>query len=155
LLSATEGKRGAVRAAALLAAARLASTQGDYAAQARYDDESRHLFQELGDAAGVAAAVNGLGGAHWQTGSLDVAEANLVGGLRLFRALEDVRGIGLQARPGGMAPDSLRIGVSAALLPLACVARDRGDLAAARPLFAEVLARRRAAGDQAGTAHAL
>ena len=60
LLSATKGQYGAVRAAALLAAARLASTQGDYAAQARYDHESLRLFEEVGDSAGVAAAVTDL-----------------------------------------------------------------------------------------------
>jgi predicted ATPase/transcriptional regulator with XRE-family HTH domain len=158
LLGVTEGRHGAVRATALLAAARLASTQGDYAAQARYDHESLRLFRELGDAAGAAVAVTDLGSASWQQGRLEEAEPYLAEGLRFFRTLEDARGSDTDP-PGAdslaFALASPRAGIPASHLPLACVARDRGDLAAARPLFAEVLALRRALGDQVGTAHVL
>jgi len=137
LLRATEGQGGPERAAALLAAARLASTQADYGAQARYDAEATRLFRDVGDSAGTAEAVTDLGAAMWQQGRLDEAEPYLEEGLRLFRALADSRGI------------------AAAVLPLANLARDRGDFDAARPLYAEVLALRRAARDELWTAHVL
>ena len=137
LLGATEGQRGSVRAAALIAAARLASTQGDYAAQAHYDDESLRLYRDLNDAAGIAEAVTDLGVARWQQGALSEAQAYLEEGLRLFRTLQDM------------------VGIATALLPLACVARDRGNFEAARPLFDEALARRQASSDQLGVAHVL
>jgi predicted ATPase/transcriptional regulator with XRE-family HTH domain len=162
LLGATEGQHGAVRATALLAAARLASTRGEYAAQSRYDDESLRLYREVGDPAGAAAAVTDLGSASWQQGRLDEAELYLAEGLRFFRTLEEERAIGTHVGGGGIETDSLalalaspRMTISTPLLPLACVARDRGELAVARPLFAEALARRRSAGDQLGTAHVL
>jgi tetratricopeptide (TPR) repeat protein len=137
LLSTTQDHRTAARAAALYAAARLASTQGDYRAQAAYNQESLQLFQTLRDPAGVAEAVTDLGVATWQQGDLDEAQTYLAEGLARFRDLQD------------------SVGIATALLPLACVARDRGDFESARPLFAEALARRRSAADQLGTAHVL
>jgi tetratricopeptide (TPR) repeat protein len=137
LLNTAEAQRGPARAAALLAAARLASTQGDYRVQAAYNEESLHLFRELGDSAGEAEAITDLGVAAWQQGHLDQAQTYLAEGLSHFRDLDDP------------------VGIATALLPLACVARDCGDFQTARRLFAEALARRRSSGDQLGTAHVL
>jgi predicted ATPase/transcriptional regulator with XRE-family HTH domain len=137
LLNSTQGQRGAMRATALLAAARIASSQGDYDGQARYDAEGLDLFREAGDLGGTANAVTDLGVAKWQQGHLDEAEVYLLEGLQLFRTLEDP------------------IGIATALLPLACVTRDRGDFAGARPLYAEALLMRRGTSDQLGIAHVL
>jgi hypothetical protein len=52
----------------------LASKQGDYRAQARYDEQRLSLFRDLGDQAGVADAVADLGVAELQQGHLDEAE---------------------------------------------------------------------------------
>jgi predicted ATPase len=137
LLNATKGQGSAVRAAALIAAARLASTMGNWIAQARFNAESMRLFRELGDSEGTALAVTDLGVAYWEQGRLDEAEVHLDEGLRLFRTLGD------------------SVGIATAVLPLACVCRDRGDLDVARPLFAEALTLRNAAHDQLGAAHVL
>jgi predicted ATPase/DNA-binding XRE family transcriptional regulator len=137
LLDTSEPELSPIRARATLAAARLASGQGDYRAHARYGEAALSLFRDLADQPGTADAVTNLGVARWQQGRLDEAEVDLLEGVRLFRSLDDSAGI------------------SASLLPLACVTRDRGDLEAARPLYAEALARRQAAGDQLGIAHVL
>jgi predicted ATPase/DNA-binding XRE family transcriptional regulator len=137
LLRRTGTQRGAVRAAALLAAARLASKQGDYGAQARLNAESLELFRELGDTAGAAEAMTDLGVAMWQQGCLGEAEACLERGLPQFRSLRD------------------SIGIATAVLPLASVARDRGSFEAARGLYTEALARTRADGDRLLEGHVL
>ena len=137
LLGASGGHSGAVRAAALMAAARVTSSEGDYRGQARYSEEAMRLFRELGDVAGTADAVTNLGVAYWQQSALDEAEGWLIEGVQLFRSRDDSAGIAM------------------ALLPLACVARDRGDFEAARPLYAEALARRQANGNQLAVAAVL
>jgi tetratricopeptide (TPR) repeat protein len=155
LLNATETQHSPFRAAALLAAARLASAQGDYAGQARYDDEGARLFREFGDSASTAQAVTDLGVAYWQLGRLDEAEVHLAEGLHLFLTLEAAGNREIESARSGRVTESATSGIASAMLPLACVARDRGNLDTARPLFAEALARRRASGDQLGQAHAL
>jgi predicted ATPase/transcriptional regulator with XRE-family HTH domain len=126
-----------VLAHALLAAARFASTQTDYAAQAAYDQKSLGLFQSLGDAAGYAEAVTDLGAAEWQQGQMERARIHLQDGLARCRALGD------------------RVGIATALLPLANLSRDTGDFEAAQRLYAECLALRQASGDALGVAHVL
>jgi hypothetical protein len=124
-------------AAALLAAARFASSQTDYPAQATYDRRSLELFHSLGDAAGCAEAVTDLGAAEWQQGQMDRARGHLEDGLARFRALGD------------------RVGVATALLPLANLSRDTGHFETAQRLYAECLALRQASGDALGVAHVL
>jgi predicted ATPase/transcriptional regulator with XRE-family HTH domain len=135
LLAACDTCRDQNRAAALLAAARVASAQGDYTAMAGYDEHALRLFRELDDRVGIAEAMTDLGAARWQQGRLDLARESLAVGLQRFRDLDN------------------SVGIATALLPLACVARDQGDFAAAEPLFDEALARRQASGDQLGVAH--
>jgi predicted ATPase/DNA-binding CsgD family transcriptional regulator len=131
------GSRGPARAGALLAAARLASSQGDYPGQAAYNEEALGIYRELDDPTGIAEAVTDLGAAAWQQGRLDDARAYLEEGLARFRALDDP------------------VGIATALLPLGNVVRDAGDFATAGRLYAEALERRRASGDQLGVAHVL
>ena len=79
----------AVRAKALLAAARLAFVQSNYTRGEALAQESLALFRELGDRWGIALSLDRLGMAAWRRGDFAAARVPLEEALALFRAIED------------------------------------------------------------------
>jgi predicted ATPase/class 3 adenylate cyclase len=79
----------AVRAKALLAAARLAFVQSRYDRGEALAQESLALFRELGDRRGIALALDRLGMAAWRQGNFAAARVLMQEALALFQALED------------------------------------------------------------------
>ncbi|GCE06999.1 LuxR C-terminal-related transcriptional regulator [Dictyobacter aurantiacus] len=92
-LDRTPGCTPVVRAQALLAAGMLAPYQAQYTRWWQLCQESRHLFQELGDGRGMAEALNELGlAARWH-GELARAHQFHAESLNLWRACADQQGI--------------------------------------------------------------
>jgi predicted ATPase/class 3 adenylate cyclase len=166
----------ATRAAGVDAAAQLAGWQSDYGASQQLAEEALAAYQELGDVAGVARQLSSLGYANIMA---DPAAA-----LEMFRqGIEGYRRAGVHHWIGGaligMACAQMRLGnVDAAtetledaerafrevgddeslFIPnglLGLAARLRGDLAAARRRYVELLVRSRDAGGHLRTTMAL
>jgi predicted ATPase/DNA-binding SARP family transcriptional activator len=123
----------AARARALNWSGILAQRQGDYAGAGRRYRESLALMDELGDRAGMAAALLGLG---------NVCALQGDSGARLF--FEESLAIGRELDD--------RTTIAASLTNLGWLAHHRGDFGAARELDEESLARRRELGDRHGMA---
>ncbi len=121
-----EVKTLAVRAKALIGAGYLAFHQADYVVAHTHFEESLALFRKVGDKAGVAAALRGLGG-----------KTQLEESLALYRELGD------------------KSGSAGALRLLAEAARDRDEPVQALALLAETLILRQDLGDTLGFAYAL
>jgi predicted ATPase len=125
------------RAAALLSAADLAWSHGEYQHQERLARESLAIARAEALPNETAEGLSTLGAAAFQRGDYDAARELLAQSLGLFRTL------------------GRQLGVSWTLMRLGSVARDQGLFAEAEHLYAEALMLRRAAGDQSGVAHIL
>ena len=92
LEQALEGSAGvepAVRAKALLAAARLSFMQSDYDRGQALAQESLALFRQLGDKRGIGLALNRLGVASWRHAEYATARVLMEEDLALYRELEN------------------------------------------------------------------
>ena len=74
-LAGSEGVAASVRAKALTTAGTLAFIQGDYSRAEALCQQSLALYQELGDARGIATILYQLGGVAWTRGNLAVARS--------------------------------------------------------------------------------
>jgi non-specific serine/threonine protein kinase len=125
---------GAVRAKALNAAGGLTFLRGDHDRAAAWQQESLDLWRQLGDTAGVAAALHNLARAvHYQE-QYEQAARLLHECLALWRELGDRRGL------------------ASSLNSLGVLRRNQGDLAGARALYEESLALHRELQDLWGQA---
>lgn len=79
----------AVRARALLAAARLAFVQSNYDRGEVLAQEGLALFREIGDQRGIALSLDRLGMAAWRQGSFAAARVLMEEALALFRAMDN------------------------------------------------------------------
>lgn len=79
----------AVRAKALLVAARLTSMQSDYERSKQLAQESLALFRELQDKRGIALSLNRLGIAAWRQADFATARILMEEDLALYRELEN------------------------------------------------------------------
>jgi tetratricopeptide (TPR) repeat protein len=118
----------ATRAKALTRAAASARRQGDYAIARSFLDESISLWTDLGDAAGLAYALHGLGQIDLHQGAYQQARAHLKESVRLFQEAGDTWGL------------------TGALGSLGEAAVSKGDYTLARRLYEDVLAAARRAG---------
>jgi tetratricopeptide (TPR) repeat protein len=127
----------AIRAWAKVGAGSLAERQGDYPQAQRWEEDALAVFRELGDQAGIAAALRYLGSvAHGQLDYARAAELEAAA-LRIFRELGD---------------DS---GVRAMLNNLGLTAFYQHDYLRAAELLEEALMRARASGALSSMATAL
>jgi non-specific serine/threonine protein kinase len=162
------------QAKALKAAGNLAHTCGDHAAARRWLEASLAVSRQLGDAAGIAAALNNLGNVARSQGDYTYAVALLEESLAWKRMLGDqaalasslsnlgivVKDQGDHVRASQLYAESLAIwralgdeaGIAGMLNNLGIAAFTRGDDAEARALYAEALALRRHLGDKHGIA---
>lgn len=177
LLERTPDLRSPARVRALHGAGLLAFRQGDTPASQALYQESLELGRELGDRAGVAAALNQLGNVAWIQGDFPVARARHEESLNLRKELGDRRGVAaslnnlgnLAMRQGDLAgaraslEGSLEItrefgdiaGIGISLNNLGNVLRMLGEPAAARAALEESLKIRRELGDRAGISSSL
>jgi predicted ATPase/class 3 adenylate cyclase/Tfp pilus assembly protein PilF len=126
--------RTAVRLKALHRAGLLAHRQGEVEAARSLFKESLEIARELGDSAGIAAAVSSLGRLALTQGVYAEAQILFEESLALSRESGDKRGI------------------AAALNELGRLAQSQGDDVSARSLFQQSLTIRRELGDQWGIA---
>ena len=126
-----------LRAKVLNSTAVLALLRGDLRRVEASATESLALFQEVGDAAGTASALNTLGNAAHEQGDYGRAGNRYEASLARYRDLDD------------------SIGVAAVLNDLGVLRRDRGDWMRAMTLHEESLVLRRRLGDRLGIAHSL
>ena len=84
----------AVRAKALLAAARLAIVQSRYERGEALAQEGLALFRQLGDERGIALTLDRLGMAAWRQGHFAAARGLMQEALALFRAQRDLSRVG-------------------------------------------------------------
>jgi len=127
----------AVRAEALVVAARIAYFQGDYGAVATLGSEALALARAAGDQTAIGAALCTLGDAAEAAGAMGRAEALFEEALARFRRAGD------QAR------------VAATLNDLGLLAWRRGELGSAAERHEEAVALRRELGDRVGLARSL
>jgi len=168
---------GPVRARALTAAGALAYGQGDYARAVLLSDQGVAAYRGLGDARGMAVALNNLGNVAIDRGDLEQARAVHEEALALRRELGDRRGMaaslgnlglvacdrGLYERAWALHEESLAIkralddkrGIPISLNNLGLVARNRGEAARASALYEESLTLFREVGWKRGIAVAL
>jgi non-specific serine/threonine protein kinase len=118
-------------------AAHLAWCQGDFERAAALREESLKLFRRLGDKAGIAASLTGLGSVARMRGDYTAAHSLLEEALPLRRELGD------------------RWGIAESLFLLGGTAAFQSDHAAARPLLEEGLALFREVGERQGIADSL
>ncbi len=119
----------AARALATLAAGTLARTHADYAEAAAHLQESRAIYEALGERGGMARALNNLGLVEWVQGQLDEADTAFSAALAIQQELGETWG------------------VAAALANLGLIASDRGNMVAARRYHEQSLALFRTLGD--------
>ncbi len=119
----------AARALATLGAGTLARTHADYAEGAAQLNESRAIYEALGDRLGLARALNNLGLVEWALGRLAQADTVFSAALAIQQELGD------------------EWGQAAAMANLGLIASDTGDKAAARRYHEQSLALFRALGD--------
>jgi predicted ATPase len=141
------------RAAVLAAAGALVHETGDFQGAQPLLEDARTLFQEAGDEANEAAALNALAWTHAHTGPLDRAERVAGEALEVCRALGDEHAVavalhnlawiavyrGMAARAIGLANEAIEIrehlgdrrGATFTLANRARAERQQGDLAAA------------------------
>src|SRR5438874_2632734 len=167
----------AVRAKALAASGGLAVEQGDLDAAQPFLDESLALWQQLGDMAGTAHAINHLGTLAMARFEYDASRAFLRDALEMRRAINDERGVAVSLRNLGLLaalqrdfqtartlyeealPLARRLGekrISATITQaLALVVFEDGDVDGARTLAEEGLAIDRELGNRQGIAEHL
>ncbi len=127
----------ALRAAALSAAGKLATRQGDYPAARSLFEQAVVLFKALEDGPALSRAVRSLGIVADNEGNSELARAQYQESLDLSRDCADPRG------------------VAAALTNLGLLAAEAGDAARARQLYEEGLMRAREIGDRGIMGNAL
>jgi predicted ATPase/class 3 adenylate cyclase len=127
----------AVRAKALITAARLAFSQSDYEHGETLAREGLALFRELGDMRGIALSLDRLGMAAWRRGDFAAARSLMEEDLSLFRKLGD----------------NERVAWS--LFTFGLLLSKQGEYARAQTLFEESLAMHRALGNKRGVAASL
>ena len=159
-----------VRAKALNGAGVLAGNQGDHARQMAILQESRKLYEELGDKSGIAQSINNLGSIAYSQGDYPRAQAYYTESLELRREISDSWGIANSLNNlGGVAflqgdaeralelhSESLSIrrnlgdkrGISMSLNNMGEIAQQQEDYGRAAKLFAESLAIRQELGDR-------
>jgi predicted ATPase/DNA-binding SARP family transcriptional activator len=136
-LANSDNQPAALKAPALRAAASLTRNSGDYDAGRSYGERALELYQELGDTAGIAAALNGLC-------MTSQAQGDYQASLRFGEESEQL------ARKAGNPR-----GIAAALNNIGCTLRVMGRLDDAAARFAEALDGFRAIADRRGEAAAL
>ena len=82
-----------VRAKALNGAGVLAGNQGDHARQSAILQESRMLYEELGDKSGIAQSINNLGSIAYSQGDYAQAQVFYTESLEIRRAISDSWGL--------------------------------------------------------------
>jgi predicted ATPase/DNA-binding CsgD family transcriptional regulator len=132
-----EGVAAAIRAKALIAAARLAFAQGDYHDGEGLAQGSLALCKELEDTSGIAFSLYLLGIVAWRKGNAILARERSEESLALFRAVGDKERIAY------------------ALFQLAYMASTQGEYARGSALLEEAVALHREVGNKRGIAHAL
>ncbi|MFL5656364.1 MAG: ATP-binding protein [Ktedonobacteraceae bacterium] len=132
-----DGVAASVRAKALSAGARLHEEQGDHNRAEVLCQESLALYQNLGDTAGIAAALHLQADVAWGRGNLAMARSLAEQSLALFRERGD---------KGQFAY---------VLLHLGSLAIDQGEYARARTLLEESLVIHRELGDTSNIADSL
>ncbi len=167
----------AVRAKALNAAGRLATRQSDRASARASFQESFALWQELGDNAGMATALYGLGFEAASVDDFDLATLCYEKSLALYRESANswgmanaLHGLGSVAYYSGDMESAGELfeagltmrreledtrGTGVSLLSLGWVALKRGEYEQAKVLYEESLTLRRYLGDKQGVAAAL
>lgn len=136
-LERSRGKATPMRARALNVAGKLAEYQGDHRRARQLLTESLELNRQLGDEAGIAAALLYLGRATRAHGDYARADTLIREGLDLYSQVGSPEGIVW------------------ALLSLGDLTREQGDLVQSQALFEEALRRSEAVGSKAGVAPAL
>ena len=153
------------------------TTQGDFAAATRYLEQARAIYDELGDASGIAVAVNALGIMSRDHGDYTAAKRYLEKTLVYWRQINDrlatarcLHNLGNVSKICGdyvsakmELAEAMQIfeelgdhsGVAWALNQQGDVAREQGDVASARALYQRALAAFRSAGDRWGQARSL
>jgi predicted ATPase/tRNA A-37 threonylcarbamoyl transferase component Bud32 len=159
-----------VRAKALNGAGVLAGNQGDHARQTAILQESRKLYEELGDKSGIAQSINNLGSIAYSQGDYAQAQVFYTESLEIRRAISDSWGIANSLNNlGGVAflqgdseralelhSESLSLrrslgdkrGISMSLNNMGEIAQHQQDYSRAASLFAESLAIRNELGDR-------
>ncbi len=127
----------ALRAAALSAAGKLATRQGDYPTARALFEQAIALFKVLGDGPALSRAVRSLGIVADNEGNSELARLQYQESLDLSRECADPRG------------------VAAALTNLGLLAAEAGDAAGARRLYEEGLGRASEIGDRGIMGNAL
>lgn len=126
-----------VRAKALNGAGVLAGNQGDHTRQMAILQESRKLYEELGDKSGIAQSINNLGSIAYSQGDYPRAQAYYTESLEIRREISDSWGI------------------ANSLNNLGGVAFLQGDCERALALHSESLGLRRNLGDKRGISMSL
>lgn len=174
-LAGSAGVEAAIRAKALLTAARIAFNQSNYDQGERLAQEGLALFRELGDKRGIALTLNRLGVAAWRRGDFQAARVLLEEDLALFREMGDrdrvawslfMHGL-LENKQGEYADASSRFeeslelfrelgnkrGIAASLTQLGgTLFVSQGDQEMVYPLLAQGLSLDREVGDKEGMA---
>jgi tetratricopeptide (TPR) repeat protein len=174
-LKGSAGAAPAVRAKALLVAARLTSMQSDYERCMELAQESLALFRELHDKRGIALSLNRLGIAAWRQADFATARVLMEEDLALYRELENPDRIawslfalgllnikqGEYTRAAVSFEESLALfrklankrGIAASLTQTAATLfLSQGDQTMVYPLLAQGLALDREVGDKEGMA---
>ncbi|GHO99295.1 transcriptional regulator [Reticulibacter mediterranei] len=169
------GVAPAVRAKALLVAARLTSMQSDYERSKELAQESLALFRELQDKRGIALSLNRLGIAAWRQADFATARVLMEEDLALYRELENPDRIawslfalgllnikqGEYARAAASFQESLALfrklankrGIAASLTQTAATLfLSQGEQTMVYPLLSQGLALDREVGDKEGMA---
>ncbi len=167
----SEGVTASVRAKALIAAARVAFGQGDYARAEVLSEKSLALCRKLGDTGGIAYTLYVLGYIATYRGSLATARPLLEESLALYRKMGDKENVaydlyelaftvsiqGEYARAWALCEESLKMqralgntwGITSSLLFSAQVLLEsQGDPASIRSLLEEGIALTREVGDK-------
>jgi predicted ATPase/serine/threonine protein kinase/DNA-binding CsgD family transcriptional regulator len=172
-LAESKGVSASVQAKALIAAANLADHQGENDRAEALAEQSRALYQELGDTQGIALSLRQLAGVAERRGNLVAVRMLNEEALALFRKVGDKEGAawslynlgwlvivqGEYAKARALLEESLALhremgyksGMAHSLLALASALLDsEGDPATIRALLEESLALSREIGDKGG-----
>jgi predicted ATPase/DNA-binding winged helix-turn-helix (wHTH) protein len=154
-----------------------ATAQGDYPAAENFLTQSLHLYEELGDEAGIAASLNALGVTAMDRGDYSGSQKNLERSLACWRMLSNpvasarcLHNFANVAKLRGDYPraqwalhEATRIfeqfgdrrGAAWSINQLGDIERTQGDMVAARFLYERALSAFREVGDPCGSARSL
>jgi predicted ATPase/DNA-binding winged helix-turn-helix (wHTH) protein len=174
-LSGSERSKDRARVSQFIGA--LTTAQGDYQAAEFFLEQSRALYEDIGDQSGIAASLNALGISARDRGEYDAAQKNFERSIVCWRVLSDqsalarclhnlanaakVRGDYRRAREAlSEATDIFHLvgdrqGAAWSLSQEGDIARAQDDMIAARALYQCALLAFREAGDQWGAARSL